>query len=83
MWFDSRELQQLLDEAPANLRPIRGGSRDDDANRMKASCPRDGSLLTRVRSAISEEVILDSCPDCHGVWCDGVEFDQLLNKKGS
>ncbi len=78
VWFDERELPRLLDEAPSDLRPIRGGKVVDDVNRQKANCPRDGSQLTRVRSAVNEHIILDSCSTCRGVWCDGGELDQLL-----
>ena len=79
VWFDERELQQLLDLAPADLKPLRGGRLHDDLNRLKAKCPRDGSELTRVCSAIKPEVIIDICPNCRGVWVDGGEFDQLIS----
>ena len=78
VWFDERELQRLLDLSPADLRPIRGGRLHDDVNRQKAKCPRDGSNLTRVCSAIKPQIIVDSCPNCHGIWFDGGELDQLL-----
>lgn len=78
VWFDERELPQLLDTGRASLRPIRGGKLQEELNRKKARCPRDGSELTRVCSATKAEIIVDSCPQCHGVWCDGGELDQLL-----
>lgn len=78
VWFDARELPHLLDQKPADLRPIRGGKFVEDVNCRSANCPRDGNELTRVCSAVNDQVILDSCSQCRGIWCDGGEFDQLL-----
>jgi Zn-finger nucleic acid-binding protein len=32
----------------------------------------------RVYSAIDRSVILDACPECHGIWLDGGEFNKLF-----
>ena len=78
VWFDQSELQSLLQLSPAELRPIRGGKQKDDANRQKAKCPRDHSDLMRVCSAANPGVIVDTCPECRGIWLDGGELDRLL-----
>jgi Zn-finger nucleic acid-binding protein len=34
--------------------------------------------LLRVYSAIDKSVIIDACPECHGIWLDGGEFAKLF-----
>ena len=51
-----------------------------DADRMKLdqkqqlTCPRDGAELVETES---ENVKIDSCPKCSGVWLDSGELEQL------
>lgn len=78
IWLDANELQTLLALSPDELRPIRGGKLQDDVNRRKAKCPRDQADLIRVCSAMKPDIILDSCPNCRGIWLDGGELDTLL-----
>jgi len=78
IWFDARELSQLLAEDGKQVASLRRGSvRDEDGSR-KGHCPRDASDLLRVYSAIDRSVILDACPECHGIWLDGGEFNKLF-----
>jgi Zn-finger nucleic acid-binding protein len=75
-WFDARELSALLHEEPSSLKPLSGGKeRGFDARRGK--CPRDGQELLRVYSARDRVTVLDTCPDCGGIWLDAGEFDAL------
>src|SRR5262245_21470746 len=47
-----------------------------DAGRSSMACPRcDGSLAERT----FEDVVLDACQKCSGVWVDSIEFEHLLN----
>jgi Zn-finger nucleic acid-binding protein len=78
VWFDEHELETLLELSPAELRPIRGGKMEDSVNRHRASCPRDRTDMTRVRSAMKPNIVVDSCPKCRGIWLDGGELDKLL-----
>jgi Zn-finger nucleic acid-binding protein len=34
--------------------------------------------MIRVASARKREVIIETCPDCRGVWLDGGELKELL-----
>jgi Zn-finger nucleic acid-binding protein len=78
LWFDEHELQTLLELSPSELRPIRGGKLQDDANRLNAKCPRDQAELMRVCSAMAPDIIVDACPKCRGIWLDGGELDRIL-----
>jgi Zn-finger nucleic acid-binding protein len=76
-WFDDHELSQLLaDEANQVARLLKGKAVAEAAGR-KGHCPRDGSSLLRIYSAIDRAVIVDACADCHGIWLDGGEFEKL------
>lgn len=77
VWFDESELELILQLAPSDLRPIKGGSTSDEVNRQKATCPRDRAALVRLRTPLNSQIVLDSCPKCRGIWLDGGELDKL------
>ncbi len=78
IWFDNHELIPLLHERIADLAALRGKGTPPGANQKHGQCPRDSAGLIRVSSALGRSVILDTCPECRGIWLDGGEFDTLL-----
>jgi Zn-finger nucleic acid-binding protein len=78
VWFDAEELSQLLSEEARHVGELLQGSLSAEADGKKAHCPRDGSKMMRVYSAIDHSVILDVCGQCRGVWLDGGEFEKLF-----
>ncbi len=40
-------------------------------------CPKDGSAMHEV---VRDEVLIDVCPKCRGVWLDRGELDKLLEQ---
>lgn len=78
VWFDDAELVPLLHTERNFLSALRGGSDKDGRNTQHGNCPRDTTALLRVYSARNRSVVLDACPQCHGVWLDGGEFEALL-----
>jgi hypothetical protein len=38
------------------------------------TCPVDGTAMTKEQHA---EIIIDRCPNCHGVWLDAGELDTV------
>ena len=78
IWFDNHELIPLLHESISDLAALRGKSTPRGANQKHGQCPRDNAGLLRVSSALGRSVILDTCPECRGIWLDGGEFDTLL-----
>jgi Zn-finger nucleic acid-binding protein len=77
-WFDDHELSQLLAEEATHVARLLKGVTVEEAAGRKGNCPRDGSLLLRIYSAIDHAVIVDACADCHGIWLDGGEFEKLF-----
>jgi len=82
IWFDARELSQLLAEDARIVAELRRGSESEFADVKRGRCPRDGADLLRIYSAIDRSVTLDACADCHGIWLDGGEFAKLFAARG-
>jgi rhomboid family protein len=78
IWFDEQELSQLLADDASQVASLRRGAENDLADIKRGRCPRDNSDLLRVYSSIDRSVTLDVCPDCHGIWVDGGEFEKLF-----
>lgn len=78
IWFDAHELTQLLAEDARQVAALRRGSVKQEIAGKKGFCPRDGSELLRVYSAIDNSVVLDACAECRGIWLDGGEFQKLF-----
>ena len=60
IWFDARELSQLLAEDSRHVATLRRGNAKDEAGGKKGFCPRDVADLLRVFSTIERSVILDA-----------------------
>lgn len=78
IWFDARELSQLVEEDARQVASLRRGNVNEQLEGKRGSCPRDGSELLRVYSSINRSVIIDACADCRGTWLDGGEFEKLF-----
>ena len=78
VWFDAQELGQLLSEDAKNVASLTRGSVQPQFDGKRGLCPRDGSELLRVYSAVNRSVIIDACGECLGMWLDGGEFKKLF-----
>ncbi len=78
IWFDAQELAQLLSEDAKHVASLNRGGIHAQLDGKRGRCPRDGSHLLRVYSAVDRSVIIDACADCHGMWLDGGEFGKLF-----
>ena len=74
VWFDAGEIEVLL----ACERPIEAvlGPAPAGAPEPKLRCPRCSRTLDKVGLG---EVVLDSCPDNHGIWFDAGELTSLAD----
>jgi Zn-finger nucleic acid-binding protein len=79
IWFDERELSDLLELSAADLRRLKSGKEDELLNRMKGQCPRDNHDLVRVCSSGNASVVIDLCTQCRGIWLDGGELSKLTS----
>jgi hypothetical protein len=68
----------LLSEDARQVAELRRGRVHEQLDGKKGVCPRDAAALLRVYSAVDKTVVLDACPECHGIWLDGGEFEKLF-----
>ncbi len=81
IWFDAQELGELLSEDARQVRGLTRGETNKQFEGKRGRCPRDGSELLRIYSAVNRAVIVDACADCHGIWLDGGEFAKLFSAR--
>lgn len=76
LWFDGGELEQVLDS------PVQGLELPEDAEKGEKICPR-----CRVEMFVFQypttQVIVDMCPDCHGLWLDGGELVEIAASRNT
>ena len=77
IWFDKSELGHLLDSQEDRVEPLMQGEDEADKDRVLGACHRDGNKMLRVLSARNNEVVIDSCVACKGIWLDGGEFRRI------
>ena len=85
LWFDPREHEELrklsgsesLDTGPRWLA-------ETHDRQERSFCPRDGTLMVRIRDVARPDIRFESCPVCHGSFFDAGEFsdqkDQALGE---
>lgn len=78
IWFDEKELQAVLTRSHDLRGGLRTGQTNPGLNQKPGVCPRDRKAMLRAFSAAAEKVVLDMCPECHGLWLDGGELDKLI-----
>jgi len=78
IWFDEEELQAVLKKSHNLRRGLHENTGERNLNQKRGTCPRDKSKMLRAFSSTGERVVLDMCPDCHGLWLDGGELDRLI-----
>jgi uncharacterized protein len=77
IWFDKGELGGLLGRETTRIAPLMGGDDPADLDDVAGRCPRDRQRLLRVLSARNQQVWIDTCRICQGIWLDGGEFERL------
>jgi len=78
IWFDEKELQSVLTKSHDFGRKLGREQPNPRLNQKPGRCPRDQSRMLRAFSSTDERVVLDMCPDCHGLWLDGGELHRLI-----
>ncbi len=77
LWFDKNELISVL---TGDIDYMIDGIRDDESkeyDNRTGLCPLCNVSLDHVNSEIRDDISIDRCPDCHGVWLDKGELTTL------
>jgi len=53
-------------------------SEEQEAVAARNHCPKCGTLLTQ---SVLQEVTVDECPGCGGIWLDKGEFEELAKRE--
>ena len=83
MWLDKDELRKLKNTV--NDGQLHWLNREvDNVEKVSAvvssrACPKCPSIKLRSIVFGHSGVVIDSCPDCHGVWLDREEFDSIVH----
>jgi len=82
VWFDAGELELLLEshgleETKVFLDGILN-SQEAPSSEKKRNCPICGRKLKKTAIGTQPEILIDTCPDEHGLWFDGGEVTQLI-----
>ncbi len=80
IWFDQDELPEFLNLSRKELRSIQSEKTDPQANMKRGDCPRDGKEMLRVYSPRNQEVTIDHCVECGGIWLDSGELAKLIGR---
>ncbi len=81
LWFDAQELGQLFDKfgVPEDLQDLENRLETLPHTGARRRCPRCRGHMRHVRAPDTpESLILDQCPQGHGLWFDRGELEALL-----
>lgn len=84
VWFDSGELELLLKsyelEEPKVFFDGLFNSQEAASSEKKRNCPICDKKMKKTTMGGQPEILIDACPDRHGLWFDGGEVVQLLGR---
>ena len=82
VWFDSAELELLLQSMSLDSQNLLLGdilkSSEAMTQEKKRKCPICGQKMKKATIGEHPGVLVDACPQGHGLWFDGGEVAQLL-----
>jgi Zn-finger nucleic acid-binding protein len=84
VWFDSGELELLLkSQGLEESKTFFDGifdSQETASPEKKRNCPVCGHKMKKTAIGGQPEILIDICPDKHGLWFDGGEVAQLIRR---
>jgi Zn-finger nucleic acid-binding protein len=84
VWFDSGELELLLrSQGLKEPEAFCGGildSKEVSSSEERWNCPICGRKMKKITIGGQPEILIDACRDNHGLWFDGGEVTQLIQR---
>ncbi len=79
LWLDAKELNRLDDNFFVDVEELDLEEVEPSHKDAGLKCPRceEQPLLSKVRSRINKDVVLDTCPSCKGFWLDSGELEKV------
>ncbi len=82
VWFDASELDLLIAALKNQGAQLSTGGlltpQTTQVKEAKRKCPDCGHAMDKVWLGNSPKVLIDSCPQGHGLWFDGGELHRVL-----
>lgn len=80
IWLDSGELELLLEDSSQKESFLKSFKQLQEANEEKIKCPICSKKMQKILVDQTEKIIIDECPDYHGLWFDKGELLQVIEK---
>jgi len=79
IWLDSKELGKIDDNFFLDLEDIDYDRVNPTKEDAALQCPRceKSPIMNKVHPKVNANVIIDTCPECHGFWLDKGELDKM------
>ena len=78
VWLDEGELELLLDEAEKKENVLESFAAASNSTEEIVACPVCGAEMKKIKIG-AEEIIIDKCPDNHGLWFDQGELEEIID----
>jgi Zn-finger nucleic acid-binding protein len=81
IWFDATELERVSARAATTLHTIWQAPVNSVKSTAVRKCPRcSEQVLNRKWFSEQQEVEIDQCPKCNGIWLDAGEFSRIYKE---
>jgi len=74
LWFDHDEIA-FMTELPTDIPDL--AEVEQDARKTEYACPRCGTTLEEMKFVKAEDLLIDRCPQCKGIWLDKDELQKV------
>ncbi len=74
IWFDKDEIAFTM-ELPVDMPQIEEVKKE--AKKTEYACPRCGDSLETMKFVQSNDLLVDRCPGCGGIWLDKGEYSKI------
>jgi Zn-finger nucleic acid-binding protein len=78
IWLDEGELELLLEGAKERDQLLSSLEIDPSCREKKRRCPRCRRKMLKVHAGKNKDVLIDKCPQNHGIWFDEGELQEVI-----
>ena len=83
IWLDDGELEVLLEDSDKKEKVLNALNKVPFSSEKKHKCPICHKRMNKFHVGDDDQIIIDICRLGHGIWFDGGELQQILEKGSS